>query len=448
MDGVKGRLKHSIRFRLSLWLSVAILVVAVTAGAFSFMDAYDEAHEMQDGVLHQVADLLRHQRTALVDAGGAADVDLEARLIVQYLSATDRHRNPAAALALPTDLPAGLQTVTLPHATYRVLVATLPTGERFAVSQATAARDELAKDSAVRTVLPLLVLVPILLLVVADIVRKLLRPVAHLAAEIEGRGDHELHALREEGLPTEVRPFVVAINRLLGRVSQVLEGQRRFIADAAHELRSPLTAMSLQAERLEGAELSTEARERLSVLRRGIERGRSLLEQLLTFAKVQAVETATPASSGTRLVLRRVLEDLLPLAEQKDIDIGIESDEDPVVAISEMDLSIILKNLIENAIRYTPANGRIDIGVQHAGAMAVLVVEDSGPGIAPGERERVLEAFYRTLGSDQVGSGLGLAIVKAIIDRSGAQLRLDYVDEKTPSGLRATVAIPLARGQA
>lgn len=446
MDGVKGRLKHSIRFRLSLWLSVAILVVAVAAGAFSFMDAYDEAHEMQDGVLQQVADLLRHQRTMLADAGGAADADPEARLIVQYLSATGRHRNPAAALALPPDMPAGLQTVTLPHAAYRVLVATLPTGERFAVAQATAARDELAKDSAVRTVLPLLVLVPILLLVVADIVRKLLQPVAHLAAEIESRGDHELHALREEGMPTEIRPFVVAINRLLGRVSQVLEGQRRFIADAAHELRSPLTAMSLQAERLEGAELPTEARERLSVLRRGIERGRSLLEQLLAFAKVQVVETATPASSGTRHVLRRVLEDLLPLAEQKDIDIGIESDEDPVVAISEMDLSIVLKNLIENAIRYTPANGRIDIGVQHAGAMAVLVVEDSGPGIAPGERERVLGAFYRTLGSDQAGSGLGLAIVKAIIDRSGAQLRLDYADEQTQSGLRATVAIPRARG--
>lgn len=444
MDGLKDRLKHSIRFRLSLWLSAAILSMAVAAGAFSFVGAYNEAHEAQDDVLRQVAALLRHQRTALPEMAGAADVDAEARLFVQVLSKANTQISNAASLPLPSTLPGGLQTLALPSASYRVLVTTRPTGERFAVAQETSARDELAMDSATRTVLPLLVLIPILLLVVTYIIRTLLQPIARLSQEIEGRGHGELHSLPEQGLPTEIRPFVLAINQMLGRVSEVLEGQRRFIADAAHELRSPMTAMSLQAERLDGTDLSAEARERLGVLRRGIERGRSLLEQLLAYASVQSIERATPASSGVGLVLRRVLEDMLPLAEQKDIDIGMEGEADAVVAISKTDLGIVLKNLIENAIRYTPAKGRIDIGVRRAGAMADVVVEDSGPGIAPVERESVLRAFYRTLGSDQLGSGLGLAIVKAIVDRNGARLYLDYADQQTQSGLRATVSIPLA----
>ena len=444
MDGLKEQLTHSIRFRLSLWLFLAILVMSVVAGIFSFVGAYDEAHETQDDVLRQVASLLRHQRTVLVDTVGTADADPEARLFVQYLAETTTRRNPANALELPSSLPDGLHTVVLPRGSYRVLASSLPEGVRIAVAQETVARDELAKDSAMRTVVPLLVLVPILLLVVADIVRKLLRPVARLAAEVEGRGDGQLHALSEQGLPTEIRPFVMAINRMLGRVSEVLEGQRRFIADAAHELRSPMTALSLQAERLESSQLSSEARERLAALRRGIDRGRVLLEQLLAYARVQSVETVSSARCDARVVVRRVLEDLMPLAEEKSIDIGIEGDEDAVVAISDADLGTLLKNLIENAIRYTPAVGRVDIAVQRAGAMATVVVADSGPGIAPDERARVLQAFYRTLGSDQIGSGLGLAIVKAIVDRNSAQLRLDYADEQKQSGLRATVSIPLA----
>jgi two-component system OmpR family sensor kinase len=444
MDGFKEHLKHSIRLRLSVWLSAAILIMAIAAGALSFFAAYDEAHETQDNVLRQVASLLTNQRAALLDSAGNEDADPESRLFVQYLSGSSTHRNLAASLPLPRTLPDGLRSVALPSASYRVLVVTLPTGERIAVAQETAVRDEMAAGSAMRTVVPLLILAPILMLLVSYIIRKLLQPVVRLSSEIEGRGDGEVHALPEQGLPTEIRPFVVAINRMLGRVSEVLEGQRRFVADAAHELRSPMTAMSLQAERLDGADLSVEARKRLGVLRRGIERGRALLEQLLAYARVQSVDGATPASSGVRIVLRRVLEDMLPLADEKDVDIGTQGQEDAVVAISESDLGIVLKNLIENAIRYTPANGRIDIAVQREGAVADVVVEDTGPGIAPSERQAVLRAFYRTLGSDQIGSGLGLAIVKAVVDRNGAKLRLDYANEKTHTGLRASVSIPLA----
>jgi two-component system OmpR family sensor kinase len=177
-----------------------------------------------------------------------------------------------------------------------VLVKTLPSGGRVAFAQQTEVRDEIARDSALRTLMPFLILLPILLLLVADLVRKIFKPVAALSREIDQRSEQDLYPLVAAPLPLEIRPFVVAINRLLGRVSQSMEAQRRFIADAAHELRSPLTALSLQAERLAGAEMSDQARERLGTLRQGIERGRSLLDQLLALARAQSSNEDTATS--------------------------------------------------------------------------------------------------------------------------------------------------------
>jgi two-component system OmpR family sensor kinase len=287
--------------------------------------------------------------------------------------------------------------------------------------------------------LPFLILFPVLLLVVGDLVRKLFRPIAALSADIDRRDEQALHPIDERHLPTEIRPFVVAINRLLARVAQSMENQRRFVADAAHELRSPMTALSLQAERLAATEMPGPARERLLPLSRGIERGRKLIDQLLTLATAQASSDRPQTAVSVHEVFRRVLEDLLPLAERKHIDIGVESIEDVHVTINEMDLLILVKNLVDNAIRYTPHGGRIDLSVELAQETAILQVKDSGPGISAEEQSRVFDPFYRCLGTDEAGSGLGLSIVKAIADRTGVQVRLSYSDEMKKSGLCVSV---------
>jgi two-component system OmpR family sensor kinase len=291
--------------------------------------------------------------------------------------------------------------------------------------------------------MPFLILVPVLLLIVADLVRKMLRPIATLSVEIDQRAEQELHPISEGNLPVEVRPFVVAINRLLNRVAQAMLGQRRFVADAAHELRSPLTAMSLQAERLADAEMSALARQRLKVLQRGIERGRNLLDQLLSLAKAQAMPELPNSRVSVQDIFRRVLEDLLPLAEAKKIDIGVEGEQDAHLAMSELDLITVVKNLVDNAIAYTPQGGRVDLSVSTEGGYAVLSIKDNGPGIALTERGRVFDPFYRTLGSESIGSGLGLSIVKTILDRVGAQVTLDFADPLNRSGLCVRVLVPL-----
>lgn len=441
-------MKNSLQIRLSLWLSLAILSVALIAGIFAFFSAFDEAHELQDDVLRQVATLFDQHHLTVPregDSGRATDSDAESRVFVQLLSMNpsgDTTQDAKPVLPLPPNLIDGLQTVKAGNETYRVLVRTLSNGQRLAVAQETAIRDEIAGDSALRTLMPFLILVPILLLVVANLVRKIFKPVADLSIEIDHRSEQDLHPITPESLPAEIRPFVGAINRLLMRVEQSMDTQRRFVADAAHELRSPLTALSLQAERLANTEMSLSAHERLSTLRHGIARGQTLLDQLLTLARVQTPSITPNTTVSVQQVYRRVLEDLMPLAEVRKIDIGVVSDVDAHVFANEVDLITLVKNLVDNAIRYAPVGGRIDLSVASGNGVAALVVEDNGPGIPEAEQERVFDPFYRVLGSDEIGSGLGLSIVQSISARVGAKVNLEFANDQEKRGLRVTVTFP------
>ena len=455
MDGFKRRLNASIQRKLSFSLSLAIFLIAVLAGTFSFITAFDEAHELQDDMLRQVAALFdRHHLplTHLDDAGRTKDSDEESRVIVQYLvdgEKTVDHGDKAdkgVQLPIPITLTDGLHTLEVGSERFRLLVKTMNNGDRIVVAQETGIRDAIARNSALRTLMPFLILVPILLLIVADLVRKMFRPIVALSIEIDQRAEQELHSMVVDHLPAEVRPFVVAINRLLSRVALAMNSQRRFVADAAHELRSPLTAISLQAQRLAEVDMSDLAHERLTTLHRGIERGRHLLDQLLTLSKVEATSEIPKSPTSALAIYRRVLEDLMPLAEAKCIDIGVEGEQDAQVLVSEVDMIALIKNLVDNAIRYTPAGGRVDMSVTMTDGRAVLRVQDTGPGIAVVERDRVFDPFYRTLGSDQVGAGLGLSIVKTIVDRTGAEIKLSFSDTATASGLCVCLFIPLADG--
>ncbi|MBC3886633.1 sensor histidine kinase [Undibacterium griseum] len=449
MDGFKSRLNESVQLKLSLTLSLAILVVASVAGVFSFLSAFDEAHELQDDVLRQVVQLMDRQHllpaTPTPDAR-PKDGDEESRVIVRRLDQANPSTvgvDAGGTLSLPTTLADGLHTLEVGGESFRVLVKTMAAGERIAVAQETGFRNEIARDGALRTVMPFLILVPVLLLIVADLVRKMFRPIAALSKEIDLRTEQELHPVEDRHLPVEVRPFALAINRLLARVGRSMDSQRRFVADAAHELRSPLTALSLQAERLAEAEMSALACERLTVLRQGIERGLSLLDQLLTLAKAQSAADLPKSPISVQAIYRRVLEDLMPLAEAKHIDIGVEGTQDAEVWASELDMIAVVRNLVDNAIRYTPEGGRVDLSVGISEGKAELRVQDSGPGIPLAERDRVFDPFYRILGSEQIGSGLGLSIIQTIAHRIDAEIRLDFVDETQQTGLKVSVSVPM-----
>lgn len=446
MDGFKMRIRQSLQLRLSASLSIAIMVVAISAGIFSFVSAYEEAIELQDEQLRQMAALIARQDSPLKFAKSpkqGPDHDSEFRVVVQLLT----HSAAAGPLltgelpGLASDLPEGIQSVETQGVAWRLFVQTLEADSRIAVGQKIAVRDEVARDGALRTLMPFLVLFPILLLLVADLIRKMFQPLKIVAADLDLRAEDDLREIKATGLPSEVRPFVVAINRLLSRIAQSSLAQRRFIADAAHELRSPLTALSLQAERMAAVEMSLEAASRLATLRQGIHRNRNLLDQLLTLARAQNLPLEATETVSVQLVYRQVLEDLLPLAESKGIDLGVTGEMDATVGASEVDLYTLVKNLVDNAIRYTPESGRIDLSAEASDGTVTLTVSDTGPGIPEEERELVFEPFYRVLGNGETGSGLGLSIVKAIASRIGATVYLSHSDEQKKTGLRVRVVL-------
>ncbi|SAK98094.1 integral membrane sensor signal transduction histidine kinase [Caballeronia calidae] len=425
---------RSLQFRLSAWLSALIVAIAAVGGVIAYKTALHEANELQDGQLKQIAALVTPrtlpvmEREALARVAGA---EPEAKLVIQTIG-------ERAPLAVAPDLPDGLQNAIVDGTPWRLAIETLDDGTRVVIAQKTKGRDEIARNSALATVMPFAALALVLLAALHLIVGRMFRPLAALSAGLDTRPEHDLSALSGDALPSEIAPFVVAINRLLARVEASVAVQRRFVADAAHELRSPLTALSLQAERLNASELPDSARERLDALRRGLARTRSLLHQLLTLARLQQRTDADATRLRVQEVFRNVLEDLMPLAEAKQIDIGVSSVEDVFIHAPQADLTIMVKNLVENAIRYTPEGGRVDLATGIANARPWIRVEDSGPGIAPGERARVFDPFYRVLGSDVDGSGLGLSIVGTIAARMGATIELA---DATPRGLVVTVTI-------
>jgi two-component system OmpR family sensor kinase len=442
MDHAQGRMNESLQFRLQLRLGLLILGAAAIASALAFGAAYDEAHELQDDLLRQIGAMFDRQHLPAPDIGTGEkppDSDDESRVLVQLL--TPGRAAHAGGPQLPAGLPDGLQTVRIGGEVFRVFVRTMSSGERIGIAQEVGLRNEIARGGALRTLAPILILVPVLLLAAADLVRKVFRPIRRLAAEVDQRREVELHPVPASALPAEVRPFVVAMNGLLDRIDQAMKAQRRFVADAAHELRSPMTALGLQAEALAATELPVDAQGRLATLRRGIERSRNLLEQMLALAQAQSPTPGSPAPVSLHRVFRDVIQDLLPLAEAKAIDLGVVGSQDAQLNASEHDLVALVRNLTNNAVRYSPPGGRVDLSISFTDGSVVVQVEDGGPGVPLEERERVFEPFYRLPGTEEIGSGLGLSIVRAIAERLGGHVVLAD-SSHTPTGLTVSVILP------
>ena len=436
-------MKTSLQFRLSASVSLAVVAIAAIAAASAFIAALKEAHIAQDKQLRQTAHIISRIQTRPITLAGRqriSGIRLEERIIVRLLhdpgveSASNQHGPPLFS----NQLPDGFQTVLVGAQSWRTFVVTDADGVRIAVAQQAAVRDSLAVRSAVRSLISFALLASVLVFLVPFLIRRLLEPLRKLAVETRQRRSDDLRQLDSGGVPDEIQPFVAEINRLLGRIDRSMQAQRRFVADAAHELRSPLTAMSLQAERLMAADMSGEARQRLLALTDGLKRNRVMLDQLLALARSQQSAPDAETRVSLQQTIRLVIEDLYPLAEEREIDLGVVGGDDAAIGIHPLELQMLIKNLVDNAIRYSPRGGRVDVLVAPDAHVVDLIVDDTGPGIPGAERERVFDPFYRILGNGRgSGSGLGLAIVRAVADKSGATVTL--MPAPAGQGLRVVV---------
>ena len=418
----RARARRSLQWRLIVGLLAAIVLTGAIAGAVSFAWALHDANEILDGSLQDTADMIAAGQMAIPrQPAQLAGSEPENDVLVLPLGAPGDPPRAGMAGAVAA-LPQGLHTVAWNGNTWRVLVASAG-AERIAVAQRTQERDEIAQHSAIRTLFPLLLLIPLLALLVREVVRRTLRPVAALARYVDDNPMAAAARLPDADVPVEIAPFLESIQRLLNELTESLEQQRRFVANAAHELRSPVAALHLQAINLDP--VVTEAgRERLEQLRLGMDRMRRLLEQLLSMARSEA-DAEDLASVPLGNVAREAIAELVIAAEAKGVDLGMDRcDEHACVRGTQLLLHTLMRNAAENAVKYSPPGAMVTVSVYREAGDAVVAVEDDGPGIAESHADRVFEAFYRVPGTHEPGSGLGLAIVAAIAKRLGGRATL------------------------
>ncbi|MBK4734681.1 ATP-binding protein [Noviherbaspirillum pedocola] len=440
MDDSKGTVNRSLLWLLSVSICGTILVVGIFGALASFWFAFEEVRDLQDDELREIAQLVSLGDKDAISSEAHPPVDDEPEMRVWVIRMTKAGGNiatPDLSLSLPPNLSDGLHTVDSKGESWRLYVRTLNEGYGLAVAQRTSARDEIARDSALRTLTPFLLVIPILIVLAGFLIRFLLRKVGEVSEEVDKRDDTDLAPLSLQGVPAEIVPFVTATNRLLDRVKEALQQQRHFVADAAHELRSPVTAMTLQLENAmaTGAIPGTLA-SRLAPLGVSLERMRELVEQLLLLAKLEAGAPVNYQRMDGRNVVVEALGEIFPLADSRNVDLGLVIGEELGLYGSEHDFRTLVRNAIQNAVLYTPPGGKVDVRLYRDANNAVLEVEDSGPGIPEELMSRVFDAFYRIVGSAQPGSGLGLAIVRSAAKRLGGEVSLENIRADGKTGLR------------
>lgn len=436
---------HSLRTRLLWFLLAAISLTAVAQASIAYRAARAAADTIFDYHMQQMAMSLR---SGLPNSGpGAASEGTPDEenfdFVVQVWSADGvRVFESAARAALPQRAVLGFSDVKAHGTTYRVF-SMQSRSHIIQVAQDMAARRQMASTLALRIIGPVAVMAPLLMLVVWWVVSVSVAPVSRVRRQVAERQVDDLSEVSEAGLPDEIRPLVHELNLLFGRVRHAFDAQTSFVADAAHELRSPLAALKLQAQSLRRATDDAAREVAVGRLTAGIDRATRLVEQLLVLARQQASAAtgARPQPVALAEIARLAVADAAPSAQAGGVDLGLSHAEESEVAGHPDALRILVRNLLDNAVKYTPPGGTVDLEVRRVADALVLSVDDSGPGIPEPDRERVLDRFYRIAGSETTGSGLGLAIVKSIAELHGATLALDR--SKRLGGLRVEVSFPL-----
>jgi two-component system, OmpR family, sensor kinase len=431
---------RSIRRQLLIWLLALVIVGVGFAGWLIYRQALAEANELFDYQLQQIAAALPSEPfSSVLSSRSESDEGVVIQIwnrngVLMYYS------HPRVPLAPHAEL--GFSTESTPRGEWRVYSAIV--GDNVVqLAQPLSIRNRVAAGVAWRTLWPLVVLLPLLGVAIWVIVGRGLMPLQRVTRALDTRHPEALDPLSDHDLPQEVQPVVRALNALLSRLSTALDTQKAFVADAAHELRTPLAAVQIQAQLVARARDDDARREALGDLHEGIGRATRLAEQLLALARSEPDGKAVETQVDLSALLDECVRNYVLVAQERGVDLGIESSEPATVMGDPDSLRVMFNNLIDNATKYTPRGGRVDVGLKVVDGRPVVEISDSGPGIPQEERERVFDRFYRVgegadrARSDVAGTGLGLAIVRRIADQNDADVALG---ESDAHGLRVTVS--------
>jgi two-component system sensor histidine kinase QseC len=460
---------------LRKYLLISILLIITTLGGMTVLSSYQasrhEVQELFDAQLSRSARLLLSMAVADIREGHISELQdllLENQLRIESaeyeedeaagghhyeaklaFQVWDRHGNMVlrsvnAPLVPLSDQSQGYSDRTIDDTDWRIFSLwshdnefLVMAAERYEV------RMELVNAITQRLLLPYLLLLPILAWMLWMAVGHGLAPLKRLAREVHSRDEHYLDNIDEANVPDEVRPIIHALNRLFGVLRDSLEKERRFTSDAAHELRTPLAALKTHAQLARSAAGKAEREHALAQLIRGVDRASHVVDQMLALARVEPGAVSAGRLAQQQDVHRLVVEEvagLAMLAAEKNIELSVEGAGPVLLKADGLSLSMLLRNLIDNAIRYTPEQGKVDIALQQTDREVVLTVTDSGPGIPEQDRERIFQRFFRGEGLQQSGCGIGLSIVRRIAEMHHARIALQNVS--AAGGLQVTVAFP------
>jgi two-component system sensor histidine kinase QseC len=443
---------HSLRWRLLIAVCTVVLLIWGLTGFLTHNKALHEAEELMDGNLAQRAHLL----LALLHDNESGLDGLGRRLVAGHAARTSIYEPPLEfqfgradgtvllrsdnAPDLPITGTPGYSDILLRKKSWRILNMMSPDGRyRVQVAQSIDVRDQAALEVASQAMLPVALILPVLMVLLYLSIRRGLRPLDQLATDVAARGSDNLAPLPNGWAPTEVRPLVAALNRLFYRVGMALEYERRFTADAAHELRTPLAAIKVHAQ---VARLSAEPQIReqaLGQIEAGLERATHLVEQLLRLARLDPLSNLP---SPRHLDLGEVVREVVAGIGANDraahkINVVLPNRALPAHGDAAL-LGIAIRNLVDNAIRYTPPGSMITVGAACGTDGVSLWVSDNGPGVSPVDLPRLGERFFRGRDANTEGSGLGLAIVTRIANLHGGHLSCD---NRTSGGFIARMVL-------
>lgn len=434
---------RSIKARLLALSLAAIAIGWLVAVAFTYFDAREEIDELLDAHLAQAAALLVAQASHELEEIETERVRAQkySRQVAFQVWEEGRqlrlHSANAPDEALGTR-ESGFTDRVIDGTRWRVY-STWDDSRKFLihVGERAAVREDIAEDVAEHLLHPLLYALPFLAALLWFAVRHGLSPLARLAGDVGRREPGNLAPLDAAHAPSEVAPLVAQLNKLFRRVTESIENERRFTADAAHELRTPIAAVKAQAQVARRARDESERERALDQAILGCDRTTHLVEQLLTLARLDRPDQLPKQRCGLRKLATAAIAELAPAAYETGVRLELaEGEEIDVAAVPEL-LHVLLRNLIDNAVRYSPPNTLVRVAVARENGRPCLSVTDQGPGIADAEREKVLQRFYRSVETGKTGAGLGLSIVTRIAELHGARLQLAPGDDAR--GLRVSV---------
>ncbi|WP_062292338.1 ATP-binding protein [Demequina phytophila] len=424
---------HSISGRLSVTLAALTLVVACLGGAWSYRSTFTSAKSLQDDVLTQVA--------TLAASAAQADSTLTTDSPAADDPTTDIDITSLAAAGLPSDTTPGLMTVTIDGVPERIAIARIGDGPAVVAAQPVAARTDIARSAALAAIVPFLILIPVLLIALVLATRRALAPVRALADEVAHSDGADMPSFDAARAPRELQGFLSALNIQRERVATTVAHERLFIMQAAHELRLPLTAVSLQLERAALAPDDTQLRARLEDLGEGVARSRHVVEQLLTLARAQSAPDSHTSTEAFTTVLRSVLADVLADADSAGVELEVVAGADNPSLVPVVAATSALRNALDNAIKHGSDGAKIVLSAASEREQLIVTVDDGGPGID--DIDQALRPFVRKAGSGPEGSGLGLAIIVEQMRRIGGEASISPT-RLFPTGTQVRLAFPLA----